>query len=159
MIRRYAAVLMLLTLTACYSPGSQFHSELGGRSETGRPALHAIQDKQLRELMGRMDALMQERIMSETERDQERRKYAQRIAANAKNLGQTVDSIIDRLPSLQLTSDEQHTFLALAQKLREQSLQLEEHAQQNQIDSINSTVHVINTTCTSCHALFRKLGG
>jgi len=159
MIRLYPLALILLTLTACYSPGGKFHSEIGGRSETGNPALHAIQDKQLRELMARMDALMQERFMTEPELDAERRKYARRIAVNAESLSQTVDSIVDRLPSLQLPRDEQHTFLALAQKLREQSRQLQEQAQSNQIDAIGGTVHVINTTCTSCHALFRKLGG
>ena len=159
MIRLYPLALILLTLTACYTPGSKFHNEIGGRSETGTPALHSIQDKQLRELMARMDALMQERFMTEPELDAERRKYAQRIAVNAQSMSQTVDSIIDRMPSLKLTGDEQHTFLALAQKLREQSRQLQEQAQLNQIDAIGSTVHVINTTCTSCHALFRKLGG
>jgi cytochrome c556 len=158
MIRLYPLALILLTLTACYSPGDKLHDELGGHSETGRPALHAIQDKQLHELMDRMDALMQERFMAEPELDAERRKYAQRIAVNARSLSQTVDNIIDRMPSLQLTGDEQHTFLALARKLREQSRQLQEQAQANQIDAVTGTMHQINTTCTSCHALFRKMG-
>ncbi len=159
MISRYSLALFLLTLTACYSPGNKLHSELGGRSETGQPALHAIQDKQLRELMARMDALMQERFMTEPELDAERRKYAQRIAENAQTLSQTVDNILARMPSLQLSTDEQHTFQALAQKLAEQSRLLQDQAKSNQIDAVSNSLHQINTTCTSCHALFRKLGG
>lgn len=159
MIRLYPLALILLTLTACYSPGDKFHSQFDGHSETGQPALHAIQDKQLRELMARMDALMQERFMTEPELDAERRKYAQRIAENAQTLSQTVDTIIARMPSLPLSTDEQHTFQALAQKLAEQSRHLQEQARTNQIDAVSGTLHQINTTCTSCHALFRKLGG
>lgn len=156
---KFYPLIILLTLTACYSPGSKFHNELDGHSETGQPALHAIQDKSLRELMARMDALMQERFMTEPELDAERRKYAQRIAENAQTLSQTVDSILARMPSLQLSTDEQHTFQALARKLAEQSRQLQVEAKSNSIDAVDNTLHQINTTCTSCHALFRKLGG
>jgi len=57
-----------------------------------------------------------------------------------------------------LTTQEQGTFLALANKLNQQTHDLREQASQNHIDTIDQSLHQINTTCISCHALFRKIG-
>jgi hypothetical protein len=155
MKRKLLAFMMVLT--ACTHPSHQ--PFIGGRSETGSPALHAIHDAQLIELMDRMDSLMQERFMTETQLDSERRKYAGKIAISAQSLSKTVDAIIAKMPTLPLTSSEQNTFLALAKKLYQQNQYLYEQARQNHIDAIDDALHQINTTCTACHTLFRKTGG
>ncbi len=149
---------LLLMLTACSHPPQQPLSVVG-QSETGVPALHSIHDAELRDLMDRMDNLMQERFMTETELDSERRKYAQRIANSAQELSKTVDAIIAKMPTLSLTPGEQTAFLALGNKLKQQDKQLYEQASQNQIDALGKTLHEIKTTCTACHALFRKTEG
>ncbi|WKJ89783.1 cytochrome c [Methylomonas montana] len=148
----------LFVLSACAGSTSEPALIKGGRSETGRPALHAVRDNQLRTLMDRMDSLMQERFMTELQLDVERRKYSRQIAETAGSMESTVDAIIASMPGLQLSATEKTTFQALAGKLREEIQQLQLQAQQNQIDAIATSVHEINTTCTSCHALFRKLG-
>ena len=96
--------------------------------------------------------------MTELQLDVERRKYSRQIAETAGSMESTVDAIIASMPGLQLSATEKTTFQALAGKLREEIQQLQLQAQQNQIDAIATSVHEINTTCTSCHALFRKLG-
>lgn len=153
----YLFTLSVSTLAACSSPGNGFHKNINGHSETGRPALHAIYDDRLHTLMGKMDALMQDRFMTQPELDQERRKYAQSVADSAENMQQTVGKIIDTMPALQLSDSERPTFLALAQKLSEQSRLLKEQALLNHIDALDDIVHQINMTCSSCHTLFRKL--
>ncbi len=95
--------------------------------------------------------------MTQPELDQERRKYAQSVADSAENMQQTVGKIIDTMPALQLSDSERPTFLALAQKLSEQSRLLKEQALLNHIDALDDIVHQINMTCSSCHTLFRKL--
>ncbi len=151
------SVAFLALLSACSST-KKLHIAEGGHSETGHPALHAIQDQKLRELMDRMDVLLQERFMTEQQIDVERAKFLQRIADTAQELGQTVDVIVSRMPALPLSTDEQATFMALAGKLRQQTRQLQDQAQHKQIDSIDDSLHQLNTTCTSCHALFRETG-
>lgn len=126
-------------------------------SETGTPALHAVHNTQLRELMGRMNGLMQERFLTAPELDAEHRKYAQQISNTAQSLLQTINTISATLPSLNLTTAEQTTFLALVSKLREQTQTLQEQTKQNHLNAISNTLEQIDTTCTSCHALFRKL--
>ncbi len=151
-------VSAILLLSACNNSTDKPTAE-GGRIETGPPALHAIHDTKLRELMDKMDSLMQDRFMTETEIDSERHKYAKSIAKSADSLSKTVDTIIAQLPKLQLTPAEQSTFLALAHKLSNQANHLHDQAIQNHIDAISDSLHIINVTCTSCHALYRKTGG
>ncbi len=124
--------------------------------EVGHPALHAVHNNRLRELMARMNALMQERFLTEPELDAEHRRYAQQISDTAQNLSQTIDSISTTLPSLKLSTTEQTTFTALVTTLREQTKTLSAQAKQNHVGNISHVLGQIETTCTSCHTLFRK---
>jgi cytochrome c556 len=156
-MKRVVIIATALCLMSCQR--AQLNPDLpAGLSDTGQPALHAIRDQELRELMDKMDALMQERFLTETQLDQERRKYAQRIAESTASLSKTVDAILAKMPSLGLVAEEQRTFMALATKLRQQSGQLHELARDNRIDAIEQNLRQLNTTCISCHALFRKTG-
>lgn len=144
---------LLLALTSCadstpHSVSDTSHSD---------PALHAVRDKQLHELMSRMNSLMQERYMTEPELDAERRKYAQRVAKSAQDMSQTLDAILASSTSLKLSKTEESTFQALTEKLRKQTQELQKQGEQNRMDLIPGTLEQINTTCNSCHALFRKL--
>jgi hypothetical protein len=155
--KAYLFTLSVSTLAACYSPGKGLHGNIDSHSATDQLAPHAIYDNRLHELTAKMDVLVQERFMTETELDRERRKYARSIAHNAEDLQQTVGKIIDRMPALPLTNNERQTFLALAQELSEQSYLLQQQAQLNHIDALGDIVRQINITCCSCHALLGEL--
>lgn len=142
--------LLILPLTAC-APSPAWHVP-----DTGAPALHAITDHHLRELMWRMNSLMLERFMTETELDRMRRASTLRMAQAAGHLDQTIDAIVATLPGLRLDEPRQGLFLTLADKLREQVRSLQAQAEQNHIDTIPKTLEHITTTCTACHALFRS---
>ncbi|QPK63834.1 cytochrome c [Methylomonas sp. LL1] len=143
-------------LAAC--AGTPPASSQTGLPDTGTPALHAVSDTRLRELMDSMNSLMFERFMAEPDIDHQRRIYALKIADAADKLGATVDSILSRLPALNLSPEEQTVFRALAVKLREQTESLKAQAERNQIDAIEPALDQVAATCSSCHALFRKLG-
>jgi cytochrome c556 len=146
----------LFILTACADSTSRAVTDTG-QNETGQPALHAIHDQQLHELMGRMNSLMQERFMTEPELDAERRKYAQRVAKTAQNMLQTLDAILATTSTLKLNKTDETTFQALTEQLRKQTQELQQQGDQNRMDAIPNTLEQMKTTCTSCHALFRKL--
>jgi len=155
-VQKWLSVIILF-MNACSDTGDMRYTKLDiEHSEINQPTLHAIRSSQLRELMDRMDILMQERFMTEHEVDIERRKYALRMATTAENLSKTVNAILHVLPSLKLNSKDQNIFLSLANKLDDQAQILQKQAQQNQIDSIDNTMNQISATCASCHSLFRK---
>lgn len=147
---------LLLALAACADSTS--HSVVDvGHNETGQPALHAVHNNQLHELMNRMNSLMQERYMTEPELDVERRKYAQRMTKIAQSMLQTLDAILASSTTLKLSKAEESTFQALTEKLRKQTQELQIQGEQNRMDAIPGTLEQMNSTCTSCHSLFRKL--
>lgn len=121
------------------------------------PALHALQDQELRELMDRMNGLMFERFMTEHEMDIERRKYARQIIDAAKTLQNSADTLIKRAPDLSLTADEQNAFLVMAQKLEHHAKTLKMQAETNSFNAISTTLHEMKSTCMACHTLFRKI--
>ncbi len=149
MFNIFSLFLVLLT-SACSSPQI---------NPTNRqpPTQHASYDSRLRELMDKIEILTQERFLTDHEQDDERRKYTQQIATNAEQLARSTDGIIAKLPSLGLTPQQQQSALSLAEKLRDQSRQLQQQAQLHHIHAMSNHLEVIDTTCNTCHALFKKL--
>lgn len=121
------------------------------------PALHALQDQELRELMDRMSGLMFERFMTEHEMDIERRKYARQIIDAASTLQNSAAALIKRAPALGMTNDEQNAFLVMAQKLGHHAKLLKMQAETNSFNAISTTLHEMKSTCMACHTLFRKI--
>lgn len=121
------------------------------------PALHALQDQQLRELMDRMSGLMFERFMTEHEMDVERRKYARQIINAALILNSSAETLVKRAPDLGMNAEENNAFVILAQKLGHQAETLKNQAENNSFNAISSTLHEMKSTCMACHTLFRKI--
>lgn len=143
-------------LAACSATGKPPPARL---PDTGEPALHAVQNHQLHQLMAQMNSLMFETFRTELEIDKERRRQASQIADTARELSGTIDAIPATLPKLGLNDAEQVSFLALARRLHEQSQGLEQLARANQIDAMGPALQQMTLTCNACHQLFRKLDG
>lgn len=142
--------------TACTPNSSPFGP--GGLPETGRPALHAVQNERLHDLMDEINSLMFERMRTQLDIDRERRRRAGEIAEVARAMSERAGEMLSTLPELKLSPEEQTTFAALAKKLRAQSMQLEEEASSNYIDAIPQSIERMSLTCTACHELFRDNG-
>ncbi len=123
---------------------------------TDNPALHAVQNGELRELMDRMNCLMMERFMTEHEMDIERRRHANQIIETARNLSATAKMLIVKLPALDLNAGEQQAFHHLADKLGQNADKLQKQAENHLFTAMSDTLHDIQATCLACHTLFRK---
>lgn len=154
-MKKHSPLILVSLLSACSTNSDSHRHDM--LNDTGQPALHAVRDRQLRDLMDRMNSLMMERVMNEQELDVERRKQAKKIQQVADNLADTSSVILQRLPELNLHQDDQISFRALAGKLNQQAKQLKQQAERNAIDAIPATLEEMRATCTACHALFRKL--
>jgi soluble cytochrome b562 len=155
---KFRSLFLLLligsVMLGCSGPAK---NPMAGLPNTGKPALHAIQDKRLRELMDQMNSVVFDRFMTQPEIDLERKKYAAQMVQVSDQLDSTIHAILARQTSLGLDNSEQASFRALAEKLHEQVENLRAQAGQGQIDAIPATLNQITNTCTSCHALFRNL--
>jgi len=150
-----ATLIIIVILLGCsINPQMQVPNTL---RDTGRPTLHAVQNERLNDLMLRMNALVFEQIQTEIEISRDRRRKALRIAEAANKLQQSVDLILAAQPALNLGQHESTVFVALANRLKEQALQLENLARHHQIESLPEAMTQITNTCNACHSLFRKL--
>ena len=144
-------MIALFFLSGCSTPTDPM------RLNDDQPALHALQDQELRELMDRMSGLMYERFMTEHEMDIERRKYARQIIEAANVLTSSAAALVKRAPILGMTAEESHAFMLLAQKLGHHADMLKHQAENNSFNTIASTLHEMKATCSACHTLFRKI--
>lgn len=124
--------------------------------ETGEPAMHAIQNRRLQQVMQQINELVYSQLSGEINLKEQRELKTAEIARIANELAASEKSIVETLPTLNLKPDEQSTFLALADKLRVSAAKMQEHADNNQLQAIPATLDTITNTCISCHVLFRK---
>lgn len=150
------AVAVLSLFAGCVDTAPQRAKSL---PDTGSPALHAVNDTRLRELMDRINSLMFERFMTEQDLDKERRRQTRQIAEAAADLNAAVGGLLARLPELPLSDAERVAFRALAEKLRAQAGELQAQAEANRVDALSGNLERMSYTCNACHQLFRKLPG
>ena len=171
-LRVILSVMMLVHLISCSTESghqapvaisaSHQSSELEQKTrllappDTGEPALHAIQNNHLQQIMRQINSLVYTELNNEINAHDERKIKAQEIARIASELASSETSILETMPFLDLNSTEKVAFVALATKLRTEALQLEELARQNKLHKIPETLDSLSNTCTSCHSLFRK---
>ena len=156
MKRLYLFITSCCLIAACASQSID-SVDLLESANAGQPALHAIQDQELRELMGRMNSLMMERFMTEQEMDVERSRFARQIIDASKTLASTAKALLNKLPGLGLNAKEQSAFRMLAQKLEHQANSLQKQTQNRNFNAVSATLHDMTSTCMACHTLFRKL--
>ena len=124
--------------------------------ETGEPAMHAIQNNRLQQVMKQINDLVYSQLSNEINLSQQRQLKAAEIARIAGELAASEKDILETMPSLDLKPDEKVTFTALSEKLRVNALQMANLAEQNQLQAIPASLDTITNTCISCHVLFRK---
>ncbi|MGR9108254.1 MAG: hypothetical protein ACU843_15140 [Gammaproteobacteria bacterium] len=149
-------IVVLFCITACSRTSSRIPA--GGLPDNADPALHAVQNERIHELMTEMNSLMYDRMRTELDIEQERRRRTTQIAAVARSMSATIDGVITTLPTLNLRTDEQKTFAALVEKLKTQADQLEGQASRNEFGAIPQTLERMKRICAACHQLFRKSG-
>jgi hypothetical protein len=154
MNRIVPAILVVNFICSCSASLSQ--DEFKDSRTSDRPALHAIQDQELRELMDRMNGLMLERFMTEHEMDVVRGKYTRQIIATAITLQNTAGHLVNKIPHLNLTTDEENAFRGLADKLSQYATLLKTQAEHDAFNAIPATLHEMKSTCAACHTLFRQ---
>ena len=154
----------LLALTACSTdstldashPRAVVSMMAHEPPETGEPAMHAIHNTQLQQVMHQINDLVYAQLNGELNLSSQRQLKAVEVARIAGELADSEKDILDTMPSLNLKTAEVSTFVALAEKLRLSALQMQPSAKQEQWQAISGHIETITNTCTSCHVLFRK---
>lgn len=159
--KRMVTCVALLTVgtgllgVACSQHEKQDYGELVAGRET--PERHAIQSDELQEVMREIDTLALQRLPQEIDPEQARDRRIEKVAELADHLAVSASQIPHVVGQDQLQGDDWHEFVCLADKLRDQALELKAHAADRHVGNMERALESMTTTCNSCHSLFRGL--
>lgn len=129
---------------------------------TGKPALHAVHNDRLVELMGRLGNLYYQSWPQEIEDQQQdqqeraREKYLAEVADVAAAMSRAAGDLPDAVKDAGLTVEERTVFDNLTTKLRDGADRLGKETATGNLDSIQSCLDQLSTTCNACHSKFRE---
>ncbi|MDO9238832.1 MAG: hypothetical protein Q7U30_02365, partial [Methylicorpusculum sp.] len=93
------------------TPASKKNAHVTEPPDTGEPAMHAVQNNRLQQVMQQINSLVYAQLSSEISLGQERQIKTEEIARIAGELAASEKSMIETMPSLNLKPNEEATFI------------------------------------------------
>ena len=155
--------LLLLTIASCESSSNQQYQQR--LDNTSGPARHAIRSDQLQDIMGELAQQVAKNWPQEvetemrTQADQMRQKNFEKAHQLGQALAQASQSIPDSIANSNMSENDLSVFLSSAGMLRWQALALAKHAEQKNLEGMQHSLNIIQTTCYGCHTQFRQHAG
>lgn len=153
-VRWVTSLFILIAIAGCVGMDKE-RVATGAASPVDKTAPHAIRDGRLRVLMRDLESLMFERMYTEPELDQRRRRYAKEIAKTALALERAASDIYPISDDMALDKQQRKVFLDLVEQLRAQALELHGQGMRNEFSALRPTLDRITRTCSTCHSRFR----
>ena len=126
-------------------------------ASTGEPALHAVHDQRLRELMAGLNDMALDRMPQELEPGTADEATRRDIARIAESLAETSLQIPGVLEQVRMGDEDRRVFEALAVALSDESTELAKLARRNDVPGMRTTWDAMFSTCNACHKSFRIL--
>lgn len=117
---------------------------------------HMIESENLRLLMRELDLVVYDRLKSELDRDNVRRRYAMNLADTIKELSQKIDKIVPEDISKSLTPEKAKIYHRYAQKLYLSGQEIYDVAENYELEKLTNKIDNMQSICISCHNQFRK---
>ncbi len=124
--------------------------------ETGKPALHAIQNNELKEIMKNLNRLHFDRMPQELDHDPFDW-HLKKVEQIAGKMSQATVEIATLSENIEINPQEKKLFDALAEKLGQQAGELELAAKDRDILQVRQAMNSMTTTCNACHSAFRMI--
>jgi len=144
-------VLLAADLSCSQPPGSAARREV----TTGSPARHAMHSKALQRAMLDLDRQSAERLAVQRFTGNTPAVTLDEVAAAAAAIAETAGDIPGALTDAPISGDDQRRFIALADQLQQQALDLYRIAARNDLPAAGRATDRMMSTCNACHAAFR----
>jgi hypothetical protein len=150
--RLLTPLLLFILLNACSQPGI----DGGSPGPISDEQLHGLMVERINTLQRSIEVLVFEQNRTQSELDQTRRRRTADITAAAIELRDSLEEVVVLEPNLGLSAGDRSVFLALAQRLRDDSEELAELANGRRVGSLVDAVARLQSSCDSCHSLYRS---
>ncbi len=147
-----AAAIVLAAASCDLSASRHYEDRL---LDTGEPALHAVHNDRLQEIMGDLDRLAAQSDGYDTplefnQKHNESLKVAEALVASAGRLP-------DLMMQLDLDEAEQRIYLSWARRLHGHAERYRAFSERRNLDEMSRTLEQMTATCNACHSTFRKM--
>lgn len=123
-------------------------------ANTGEPALHAVHDQRLRELMAGLSDIALDRMPQELEPGNAKSRDIARVAASLAESSRQIPSVLEQV---RMDGEDRRVFEALAARLSDEAAQLAKLARRNDVPGMRTKLDEMISTCNACHKSFRIL--
>ncbi len=149
----FTAAMALLALAAC---GATRETATPQPLATGStPAVHAVENDRLEQLMRDLRRLTPDRLPPNLDVASERKRRFRELAEAADAMATLAGQMPALADELDLTPAAHGTFIALADRLQKDALQIRLHASEQDARGARAALQDSSTTCAACHDLFR----
>lgn len=156
-INTVRVLLIQLMVLACVTFSLSCRNCMSGwKGSTREPALHAVHNEQLREIMTQLGELTQPGMPQELDEGGQGFASLGEVQDAAKSLAEASAAIAMVADELDLTDEEGTTFLALADRLAQEAIQVRDHARRGHARDARRAMQAMSATCVACHGLFRS---
>ncbi len=148
----FAAVIAAIALVGCETaPRSPEPSS----ADTQAPQRHIVRSGELRRIMQRLEALMNDRVQADLALDLKRNETADALADVAGELAAAASSMSRHGVTASLDEAGRAQFNAYALELRREAEILRAAAAEHRFVASANQFHRLNNACAGCHSLFR----
>lgn len=147
--------IILIFLLSFFTLGSAMTAEPEKSRKLKTPLIHVIISDRIRDIMQKLNQLMNERGLSALEIMEYRVEYLKDLIITSNELVKAAENMTDAIPGVRIEPQNQVTFEALAKQLQEQAINIAFLAEQTDEEGLEPAYQRMSQTCNACHALFR----
>jgi cytochrome c556 len=153
---RSLPVVLFFSFFLVTAAAAESKTESKGESKKFKaPLIHVIVSDQIREIMLKLNMLMNERGITPIEIMEQRVEYLRKLITTANELVVAAERMTDAIPGVRIEPQNQVTFEALAKQLQEQAVNIAFLAEQTDEEGLEPAYQRMSETCNACHTLFR----
>ena len=145
----------ILFLFICLFSAGAVYSEPESLDQLGELKFHAIYSEEMQDIMQRMNQLIYEKELNESQKKERRMQHLQNLIDTASELVIAAESLTEALPGFALNQMEKDVFQAMAMQLKLEAINIRIFAEMDSYTDVDLAYERLNDTCIACHELFR----
>jgi len=154
-MKLYFKTILLILITFITTSPLLFANDVSEKLETGKTILNAVHSDEVKGIMQRLNSLIYEREFTELELQKLNHRQIELLIEEATSLSQTAINQPNITSLEDLSEDEQLAFNAMAAQLKNIAIELKREIDSNHEEEVDAVYLKLESTCNTCHQLFR----
>ena len=116
---------------------------------------HMLESKKLHVLIHEMNTVVYNRVKSELEKDELKRRYALQYAGTIKKVAVNLENLTYNQKGEKISEDDKKLYGSFAKRLYKNGEDIQKVASKYRLEELNAQLIKAQMTCNACHSKFR----